>query len=263
MNNSVEESKNTIDLSRLMALLRKHFKMLIVWTLLAGVLGFVVAQFVVVPKYTATTEILVNQKHSNNNNGQAYNNQQADIQMINTYKDIITNQVVLNKVSRELNSTRTAHEYGRSYNMPVSKLKNAIKISNQQNSQVFSVAVKTDDPNMSAATANTIAQVFKKQIKKIMSINNVTIVSRATAPDNPSFPNVKLFTLAGAVLGLLLSVIYLIIRELMDTTVKDDDFMTQDLGLTNLGHIDHFHLNHNFQAKQTRLGNDTQAERRV
>jgi len=51
--------------------------MLIAWTLLAGVLGFVVAQFVVVPKYTATTEILVNQKRSNDNNGQAYNNQQS------------------------------------------------------------------------------------------------------------------------------------------------------------------------------------------
>lgn len=263
MNNSVEESKNTIDLSRLMALLRKHFKMLIIWTLIAGVLGFAVAQFVVVPKYTATTEILVNQKHTNDNNGQAYTNQQADIQMINTYKDLITNQVILNKVSHELNSTETAREYGRSYNMPVAKLKDAIKISTQQNSQVFSVAVKTDDPNLSAATANTIARVFKKQIKKIMSVNNVTIVSRATAPDGPSFPNIKLFTLAGAVLGLLLSVIYLTIKELMDTTVKDDTFMTQELGLTNLGHIDHFRLNHNFQAQQTRRENDEQAERRV
>lgn len=263
MNNSVEKSQNTIDLSRLVALLRKHFKMLIVWTLLAGILGFTIAQFVVVPRYTATTEILVNQKHSNENNGQAYTNQQADIQMINTYKDLITNQVILNKVSHELNSTATAREYGRPYNMPVAKLKNAIKISNQQNSQVFSVAVETDDPSLSAATANTIAQVFKKQIKKIMSVNNVTIVSRAAAPDSPSFPNVKLFTLTGAILGLLLSVIYLIIKDLMDTTVKDDDFMTKELGLTNLGHIDHFHLNHNFQAKQTRLGNDEQAERRV
>lgn len=263
MNNTVEESKNTIDLGRLMAILRKHFKMLIVWTLLAGVLGFAVAQFVVVPKYTATTEILVNQKHTNDSNGQAYNNQQADIQMINTYKDIITNQVILNKVSHELNSAETVREYGRSYNMPVAKLKNAIKISTQQNSQVFSVAVKTDDPNLSAATANTIARVFKKQIKKIMSVNNVTIVSRATVPDSPSFPNVKLFTLVGAVFGLLFSIIYLIIKELMDTTVKNDEFMTNELGLTNLGHIDHFHLNHNFQAKQTRLGNDEQAERRV
>lgn len=162
MNNSSETVNNTIDLSRLMAILRKHFKMLIVWTLLAGVLGFVVAQFVVVPKYTATTEILVNQKHSNDANGAAYNNQQADIQMINTYKDLITNQVVLNKVSHQLNSAEVAREYGRSYNMPVSELKDAIKISTQQNSQVFSVAVKTDDPNLSAATANTIARVFKQ-----------------------------------------------------------------------------------------------------
>lgn len=263
MNNSVEESNNTIDLSRLLAVFRKHYKMLIIWTLLVGVLGFAVAQFVVVPKYTATTEILVNQKHDSNNNGQAYNDQQADIQMINTYKDIITNQVILNKVSNELNSTATAREYGRSYNMPVAKLKNAIKITTQQNSQVFSVAVETDDPNLSAATANTIAQVFKTQIKKIMSVNNVTIVSRAAAPDGPSFPNVKLFTLAGAILGLLLSAIYLIIKELMDTTIKDDDFMTKELGLTNLGHINHFHLNHNFQDQQTRLENDGQAERRV
>lgn len=263
MNNTVEESNNKIDLSRLMAILRKHFKMLIVWALLVGVLGFVVAQFVVVPKYTATTEILVNQKHTNDSNGQVYNDQQADIQMINTYKDIITNQVILNKVSHELNSTKIAREYGRSYNMSSSKLKSAIKISTQQNSQVFSVAVETDDPNLSVAAANTIAQVFKKQIKKIMSVNNVTIVSRAAAPNGPSFPNVKLFTLAGAVLGLLFSAIYLIIKELMDTTVKDDDFIIKELGLTNLGHIDHFHLNHNFQAKKTRLENDKQAERRV
>lgn len=263
LNNSVEESNNTIDLSRLMAILRKHFKMLIVWTLLTGVLGFVVAQFVVVPKYTATTEILVNQKHTNDNNGQAYNNQQADIQMINTYKDLITNQVILNKVSHELNSTQTAQEYGRSYNVDAASLKNDITINTQQNSQVFSVAVKTNDPNLSAATANTIARVFKKQIKKIMSVNNVTIVSRASAPANPSFPNVKLFTLAGAVLGLLLSAIYLIIKELMDTTVKDDDFMIKELGLTNLGHINHFHMEHKFQAQQTRLENDGQAERRV
>lgn len=262
MNNTVEESKNTIDLSRLIGIFRKHIKLLVLWTLIAGVLGFVVAEFVVVPKYTATTEILVNQKHSSDSNGQAYNNQQADIQMINTYKDIITNQVILNKVSHELNSTKTAREYGRAYNMPVTELKNAIKISTQQNSQVFSVAVETNDPNLSAAAANTIAQVFKKQIKKIMSVNNVTVVSRAAVPAGPSSPNVKLFTLVGAILGLLCSAIYLIIKELMDTTVKEDEFMTNELGLTNLGHINHFHMEHKFHPNQNE-NSSSQAERRV
>lgn len=263
MDNSQEATTNTIDLHRLLVLFRQHIKFIILWILATGIIGFAVAEFVVVPKYTATTEILVNQKHANNNNGQAYNDQQADVQMINTYKDIITNQVILGKVSHQLNGVKTEKEYGRTYDMTADQLKSAIKISNQQNSQVFSVAVTTNDAQESAAAANTIAQVFKKQVKKIMSINNVTIVSRAAESARPSFPNIKLFTLAGAVLGLLISVIYLIIKEMLNTAVNDDEFMTQELGLTNLGHINHFHMNHQFKANRRRHSGNHTASRRV
>lgn len=264
MTDSSKELTNTIDLHRLLAILRRSYKLLILWTVLIGILGFAVAKFAVIPKYTATTEILVNQKHGNNN-GQAYNNQQADVQIINTYKDIITNKVILNQASSELsNSSKVAREYERNYNVPVSQLKKDIKISNEQNSQVFSVAVTTDDSQKSAAAANTIASVFKKRIKKIMSVNNVTIVSRATEPSAPSFPNVKLFALAGAVLGFLVTFAYLLIKELMDTTVNTDEFMTDELGLTNLGHIDHIHLdrNANFASREQRT-QGSRASRRV
>ncbi|MCT3200127.1 YveK family protein [Limosilactobacillus reuteri] len=275
MNNSQQTLNNTIDLHRLMVLCRKHIKMLIIWTLLAGILGFVIAQFVVVPKYTATTEILVNQRHTNDNNGQAYNNQQADIQMINTYKDIITNQVILSKASKQLKNpvhvikpaqkavyrtnadgTRrlikeaqpaVVERGGKSYNLSTDELKKAISVQTQQNSQVFSLQVKTDDPQESAVVANTVANVFKQQIKKIMSVNNVTIVSRASTPDTPSFPNKKLFALAGAVLGLILSFLYILIGDLMDTSIHDDDYLTNELGLTNLGHVNHIEMSRDFK----------------
>jgi len=275
VNNSQQTLNNTIDLHRLMVLCRKHIKMLIIWTLLAGVLGFVIAQFVVVPKYTATTEILVNQKHTNDNNGQAYNNQQADIQMINTYKDIITNQVILSKASKQLKNpvhvikpaqkavyrtnadgTRrlikeaqpaVVERGGKSYNLSTDELKKAISVQTQQNSQVFSLQVKTDDPQESAVVANTVANVFRQQIKKIMSVNNVTIVSRASTPDAPSFPNKKLFALAGAVLGLVLSFLYILIGDLMDTSIHDDEYLTNELGLTNLGHVNHIEMSRDFK----------------
>ena len=275
MNNSQQTLNNTIDLHRLMVLCRKHIKMLIIWTLLAGVLGFVIAQFVVVPKYTATTEILVNQKHTNDNNGQAYNNQQADIQMINTYKDIITNQVILSKASKQLKNpvhvikpaqkavyrtnadgTRrlikeaqpaVVERGGKSYNFSTDELKKAISVQTQQNSQVFSLQVRTDDPQESAVVANTVANVFRQQIKKIMSVNNVTIVSRASTPDAPSFPNKKLFALAGAVLGLVLSFLYILIGDLMDTSIHDDEYLTNELGLTNLGHVNHIEMSRDFK----------------
>ena len=275
MNNSQQTLNNTIDLHRLMVLCRKHIKMLIIWTLLAGILSFVIAQFVVVPKYTATTEILVNQKHTNDNNGQAYNNQQADIQMINTYKDIITNQVILSKASKQLKNpvhvikpaqkavyrtnadgTRrlikeaqpaVVERGGKSYNLSTDELKKAISVQTQQNSQVFSLQVKTDDPQESAVVANTVANVFRQQIKKIMSVNNVTIVSRASTPDTPSFPNKKLFALAGAVLGLVLSFLYILIGDLMDTSIHDDEYLTNELGLTNLGHVNHIEMSQDFK----------------
>lgn len=278
MNSSQQTANNTIDLHWLMILCRKHIKMLIIWTLLAGVLGYVVAQFVVVPKYTATTEILVNQKHASNDNGQAYNNQQADIQMINTYKDIITNQVILSKAGKQLKNpvkvikpaqkavyrtnadgTRklikeaqpaVVERGGKSYNLSTTELKKAISVQTQQSSQVFSLQVKTDDPQESAVVANTVANVFKQQIKKIMSVNNVTIISRASTPDepSPSFPNKKLFVLAGAVLGLILSFLYILIGDLMDTSVHDDDYLTNELGLTNLGHVNHIEMSRDFKV---------------
>ena len=280
-------SNNTIDLRRLFNLCRKHLKFLITCTIALALAGFIVSKFIMTPKYTATTQLLVNQKNENNANGQAYNNQQADIQVINTYKDIITSPVILKETKKELaNPVKVIHKAqpakyktladgtkrlvsaakpakvehtGQGYSMTTSQLSDAITIKTQTNSQVFSVSVETDNPKKSAAAANTIASVFKKRIKKIMNVNNVTIVARATTPSKQSSPNVKLFTLAGAVLGLLISFMIVLMRDLMDTSVRDNDFMVDELGLTNLGQITHINLDDGFSIK--RRSQNTQTRR--
>ena len=280
-------SNNTIDLRRLFNLCRKHLKFLITCTIALALAGFIVSKFIMTPKYTATTQLLVNQKNENNANGQAYNNQQADIQVINTYKDIITSPVILKETKKELANTvkvvrkaqpakyktladgtkrlvsaakpAKVEHTGQGYSMTTSQLSDAITIKTQTNSQVFSVSVETDNPKKSAAAANTIASVFKKRIKKIMNVNNVTVVARAATPTKPSSPNVKLFTLAGAVLGLLISFMIVLMRDLMDTSVRDNDFMVDELGLTNLGQITHINLDDGFSIK--RRSQNTQTRR--
>lgn len=280
-------SNNTIDLRRLFNLCRKHLKFLITCTIALALAGFIVSKFIMTPKYTATTQLLVNQKNENNANGQAYTNQQADIQVINTYKDIITSPVILKETKKELvNPVKVVRKAqpakyktladgtkrlvsaakpakvehtGQGYSMTTSQLSDAITIKTQTNSQVFSVSVETDNPKKSAAAANTIASVFKKRVKKIMNVNNVTVVARATTPSKPSSPNVKLFTLAGAVLGLLISFMIVLMRDLMDTSVRDNDFMVDELGLTNLGQITHINLDDGFSIK--RRSQNTQTRR--
>ena len=241
-----EKNTNVIDLQHLWKLFVQHVRMILIWTVGLGVIAWGIATFVIPAKYTATTQILVNQRNSNDNNGQAYNNQQADIQMINTYKDIITNQVILKSASKQLANPSGSQ---RAYALSVAKLKGSLTVSTQTNSQVFSLSAEAGNPTEAKVIANTVAKVFKKQIRSMMNVNNVTIVSEATTPTSQSFPNKNLFALAGLVLGFLISYVYVLIRDLTDTTVRDNDFMTNELGLTNLGQVGEIHMPADFEFK--------------
>ena len=99
MENSTK-TENTIDLRRLWMLLRAHIWSIILWAIGLGAVGFILAAFVVEPKYTSTTQILVNQKRNPVDAGQALTAQQADVQVINTYKDIVTSPVILKDASK-------------------------------------------------------------------------------------------------------------------------------------------------------------------
>ena len=151
---------------------------------------------------------------------------------------------------------------GKSYSVSAKELAKSISVGTQQQSQVFSISAESNTPAKAKAEVNAVAETFSKEIPNIMSVNNVTIVARGTAGTQSS-PNVKLYTLAGFVIGLVLSFAVVLIREMSDTTVRDDEFLTRELGLTNLGQIAHFHLSSSFTIKKSAsMTNRGQTKRR-
>ena len=118
-------------------------------------------------------------------------------------------------------------------------MQQSMSITNQENSRVISVTVTDTNAYTAADLANTIGKVFAKKIQTMMKIDNVTIVTKATANTSPVSPSKFKNALIGLVLGLLIGVVIAVIKELRDTTVKDTDFLTKELGLTNLGAIYH------------------------
>ncbi|SON71844.1 putative polysaccharide biosynthesis protein, chain length determination [Latilactobacillus sakei] len=222
--------EQTINIEQIFGILRKYSRLIIlstvICTLLAGILTF----FVITPQYSASTEILVNRKQNADNNVQ-YNQVQTDVQMINTYKDLITKPVIMDPVTKKINSEK------------VNKLDNdevasMISITNNQNSQVFSITAKTDNAYTAADIANMTATTFQKKAPKIMSgTDNVSIVSKAKPDLKPVSPKNKINILVGFVVGLVVGIGIIFIRELTDKTVKDEPFLTEELGLTSLGII--------------------------
>ena len=224
------ESEQTISMMQIVGILRKHIKAILGTTIVVTLAAAFLTFFVMTPKYSATTQILVNRKLSDNQQAAQLQQTQADVQMISTYKDIITSPTVLKDVNKEVKAYP-------GYPGSMGELKDSLSISNSQNSQVFSVTAKSTDAGTAAAIANLTAKVFKKKVGKIMSINNISIVSSATTNTNPVSPKKALNILAGLVIGLILGVVLAFIRELTDRTVTSETFVTEDLGLTALGTV--------------------------
>lgn len=222
------DSEQTISVGQILGILRKRLKVIVLTTLVVTIAAGFVTFFVMTPKYEATTELLVNRKLSANMQGAALQQNQADVQMISTYKDIMTSPTVLKSVQK-----RVSNYPG--YPGSVDDLKDAISINNQQDSQIFSVTVKTSDARTSAAIANETAKVFKKKIVKIMSVHNVSIVSKATPNFEATSPRKKLNIFVGFIIGIIFGGLLAFIRELSDKTVSDETFITDNLGLVSLG----------------------------
>ena len=72
-----------------------------------------------------------------------------------------------------------------------------------------------------------------------MKIDNVTVVTKATANTSPVSPRKMVNSVLGLIIGIIIGIAIAVIKELRDTTVKDTDFLTKELGLTNLGAIYH------------------------
>lgn len=162
--------------------------------------------------------------------------QQADLQVINTYKDILTKPVVLTPVLQEIKKNDN-------YQGNLSTLSKSIKISNQANSQVITVNVTDDNAYVAADIANAVGKVFSKKIKKMMQVNNVTIVSNAKVNTTPVSPNKGENVFLGAILGAFVGFMIIYFKEFTDKTIKDSSFLTDELGLINIGSVYHLDIN--------------------
>lgn len=260
---------NVLELRRLWDIIRKHFLAILVMAVIGAGLGFGIAEFVIAPTYSASTSMLVNRSNDNNNGSVNLSDQQADVQIINTYKNLVISSNVLGDVSKQLKHPEpivvqeakpaeyrtladgtqrlispaqeeiTKPSKQKPYNLSVDQLKKMVTISNQQNSQVFSINVKAKNAKEAAVVANTVADSFKNKIGDFMKINNVSIIDSAKTSNVPVAPNKKLFTLAGLVLFGGLTFLVVLAKELSDTTVKSPDEVSQLFGLTNLGAVGH------------------------
>lgn len=210
--------------------------------MVTGVIIAVLAMmFLVTPKYNSEAQLLVNQQPTQQNIQAS--EIQTNIQMINTYRDIITGHSLLSSVNEKLGNRYT-----------IGELSSAISVEQGQNSQAFKISATMETAEEAQTVLNELIEIFENTIDEFYGDvgARIFVLSPATYNPNRVSPKLIIFILLGGIIGLAFSVIIILVIELMDTTVKEDDYLAQ-LGLINLGHV--YELSTK-ELKQTRLSSE-------
>ncbi|WP_439425183.1 YveK family protein [Oenococcus alcoholitolerans] len=225
----------TISYQRLWELFKKNFAFLLISAIVFAGAAFAVSHYLITPRYQSTTALLVN-RSQNNQQAAAYNDQQADVQIIYTYRDLVTRPAIVDPVESSLSN--------RFPDINRASLQHSITTEASQNSQIFSINARSNDPYEARDIANRTADVFRQRISQLMpQVSRVSVVSRATVSGRPVFPNTRLFTAAGFLLGIFIAIVVILIRELMDNTYRDVEFVNK-LGLNNLATVNYANFHH-------------------
>lgn len=190
--------------------------------LLVGTIALLGSVFFIKPKYTSTTRIYVVSRSSDT----ALTNQdlQAGSYLVNDYKEVITSSEVLSSVIDQ-----------EKLSMSAGQLSGEIAVNIPTDTRVISISVTDTDAQRACDIANTVREVAAEKIKVVTKVDDVTTLESATKPSHPSSPNVKKNAAIGALAGVSLAVVGILVAEVLDDRVRRPEDIEEVLGMTLLG----------------------------
>ncbi|EGO8153594.1 tyrosine protein kinase [Enterococcus faecalis] len=219
--------EETISLKEIFETLRKHLVTILISMFAGLAIAGVATFFILTPKYSSQAQLIVTLPQSDTTNANDVN---MNLQMINTYKDMIVSDLVLNEVKDRLETEDNVK-------MTAGEIKESISVNQSQNSQMFSIQATDTNAVTAQKVANMTAQVFQENAKDVMNVDKISIISAAVANTTPVSPNNKLNLVIGLILGLMVGIGIAFLMELLDRTVKDKKFVTETLGFQVLGTV--------------------------
>lgn len=223
--NTKNEEILTIDLEQLFKVIKKNIRLIVITTLLGAIIAFVVTAFLLPKKYASSSSIYLVSKVNTETGTVDANALNANSKQVNNYMEMIKGKNVLNKVSDQL-GLEGAYI-----------IQNAISVSNKANTEIIVVKATTDDPVKSQQIVKTTIDVFFKEVKENLKLENMMIMNDPEVENTPVSPNKKLNTIIGALLGMLGSGGYVLLGFMLDKRLRTKSEAESFLGIPVLAEI--------------------------
>lgn len=213
-----------IDLQELFLVILNKFLVIFLTGVILGLVGFILSKFVLTPQYESITKIYVLSKQNETNI--TYSDLQMGSQLTKDYKELIISRPVLENVIVE-----------QGLELEYAQLKNKIDVTIPNDTRIITITVTDASPYEAMNIANSIREYSADQIAKVMDIKAVNVVEEASLPSKPASPNIIKNTLIGILIGIVFAIALIVVRFVMDDTIKNQEDIETRLGISTLAII--------------------------
>lgn len=191
------------------------------------VIGFMYSYIFLVPDYQSTTSILLaksNTSQSDEGGTITATDLTLNQKLVSTYSELIKTESVLNQVINNLGIDKTTDD-----------LKQNIKVSAKEDTEIIEIKVTDKDAEMARKIADEAAQVFISKIaKEYYNMDNVYVVDEAQKAEAPYNINHAKDLVIFGFIGFVVACAFVLIANMLDTTVKSKEDIEKKLGITVL-----------------------------
>jgi len=231
--NQVPEEEG-ISLKELFNIIWNNIALIVIITFWVIVLGVVYTYVVVTPAYTANASVMIQVDV-----GENVGSEQSALYIANSLKgtteEFMLTDRVLNSVIDDLDLE----------NISIGSLKNSISISTSQDALIIYLEVENESPELASSIANQLIQntqeiadgTYDASFESEYLKNRLIPLDFATEPVNPSSPNKVLNIAISVILGGILALGVVFIKEVFNNKFKSSEELEKHLKIKVLASV--------------------------
>ena len=219
-----DDFNDEIDLLELFQLFMDNLFLILGLSILGFIIAFGYTTFLVDPTYSSESTVFI--QPTVKENQVSASDITTNQKLTTTYTEIAKSNTVLDQVWPSFKSTLSKNQ-----------IRTALTIKSIGDTQIISFSATTTDPELSMKLVNHVVNVFMMEVKKIMEIDNLTVIDKAQVNEEKVGPNRTLNVVIGTMLGFMLGVGIALLKMLLNRTIQTRYDAEKLLNLPVLGEI--------------------------
>lgn len=231
------DSRNEIDVVRLLNVALKRWYIILVAGVLCAALMFLYTTFLITPMYSASAKVYISNKVDYNTNMEEVNinDVYSSQALVPVYSTMVRTNMVLDKVATSSELREAGIEY------TSGQLSSMISTRNEENTAVLWITAVNPNKEYCAIIANSVATTGIAEIPNAAPGSTAYIMDEAEVPDAPFSPSVPKNTVMAFIIGAIAAVLVIVLRDVFDTKIKEEDVFSGIIGVPVLGRIGVLH----------------------